>query len=123
MTFSRFFIRLLGTITVFVLSVSVIRLLFGADKLSFSYFLYILEDIRIDFSHTIGVFAQIKADFNFTDISGFKDFFKALGQFFNSLFLILTLPLTLLADISSFLSTVFSFLVRLVGFDFIGFGG
>lgn len=122
MSAPRVIFRILGVVTVFLLSLSVIRLLLGADRLTVSYFLYSLQDVQIDFSPLLGAIARIKTNFTFEEISGFKSLMKALGQFFKGIWEVLTMPFSLFSIIFDFLSSVFTFLVRLIGVDFIGIG-
>ncbi len=108
--------KIVTSVIAFLLCLSVIRSLLGAKPLTLTGLLELLSDVDVDFNSTLGLIAKIGHDFSFTNSS----LIDAIKHFFTGVYDLLCLPIGFLMDISSFCTSVISFLVRLLGFDVFG---
>lgn len=98
----------------FLLSVTVMRLLIDeySEPLTFSSFLEILSTVDIDFSITVSKIGSIFSSANASFGNGFLDTVLSILQYIGgALFSVFTI----IADIGSFIVSVFDFFVMLLG--------
>lgn len=106
-------LRLLGLVTVFLLSVSLIRYAFGElPPLTSSNFLRALSTVDFSFSATYSSLVEIVQTFQNLSIGGWDvviDVLKAIWK-------IITLPVDLVKDLATTLYSVLQFLAKILGF-------
>lgn len=97
-----------------VLSASVIRSLLGNEPLSLSVFLNLVASIDVDFSTTVHSWLNVVDSF---ETIGSGNFFENVFLAVNSIFQLLGIPIAIIFDLFSFVSSIAGVIVELLGFD------
>lgn len=116
----RDFLYIFSFIILFIVGVSVIRVMYNVEPLTFMSFLELISTIDLDFSGVILSISLVRLSITnlsnlvVTDISTFMTWLGALGD---TIYSFMILPFGIIADLIEFLRSVISTFVILVGFN------
>lgn len=106
--------RLVILVFSLVLSISGVRFLLGNEPLSLSVFLNLISTLDLDFSTTIESWVILVGNF---ESVGSGNFFENVYLVVVSILQLIGIPVAILFDLLSFVSSVLGVVVELLGFD------